>query len=729
MVQDAIDAGIYPQRISQGSSGSYFCLNSTGAKIAVFKPKNEEPYGHLNPKWTKWFHRNIFPCFFGRSGLIPNSGYLSESMASQLDRQLGLGIVPRTDVVELASPTFHYSRHDLRLASHLQRPRPLVPKAGSFQLFLTGFLDADTFLKRHPWSDAISQPNEPLPSPQNVPRIRVSEITPLLVSPATISGSGCFGNAESNLQASQEELPQHCLNSSPVDSALGDSLGQLPHDDLVSRDSASFLGSQGRSISNTEPRRCHQLSNGRILPTSDRREHPSRHRWVWTPHLRRQFRLQLEKLVVLDFLMRNTDRGPENWMIKYCPGCPVPAIAQPTVRNSYSHCQDPQYCLPHFHIGAIDNGLAFPFKHPDEWRSYPYAWLSLPHSLIAPPFSTSIRAYILPRLTSSDWWHQTITSLRDLVRIDPGFNQEMFAKQVAVIKGQAWNLVHTLRDPTAGPLELVDMSPVLVREYDIVDAKQKQLLFLWWWNRQINRAWQPDILHTSNNVLVGSSHVSHVDQGWTEPLSTKSVPPLGKIRRVREQHSVPNLRSVALSSSRNGKRRGSPRRIDIAGFVVQEESPAMRSSLTSSYCSTPPGNVVTNHTVSNDYQTLRPRSASLPRGFTPPNIQTTLSHDFSLPKVASAATNSSPNLNPNANSGESTDQELQSLSDSSFLPDLPPPPVLTRFNSAPLHYNNSPVALPLSNHALAQYNQWAPKTRFVVEKVEPWPMRPCFTFC
>lgn len=27
--------------------------------IGVFKPKSEEPYGHLNPKWTKYFHKVV----------------------------------------------------------------------------------------------------------------------------------------------------------------------------------------------------------------------------------------------------------------------------------------------------------------------------------------------------------------------------------------------------------------------------------------------------------------------------------------------------------------------------------------------------------------------------------------------------------------------------------------------------------------------------------------------
>uniref|UniRef100_A0A914NVH7 Phosphatidylinositol 4-kinase type 2 n=1 Tax=Meloidogyne incognita TaxID=6306 RepID=A0A914NVH7_MELIC len=68
----AINHEIYPERIAQGSSGSYFVKNLKREKIAVFKPKNEEPYGSLNPKWIKWLHKLFFPCCFGRSCLVPN---------------------------------------------------------------------------------------------------------------------------------------------------------------------------------------------------------------------------------------------------------------------------------------------------------------------------------------------------------------------------------------------------------------------------------------------------------------------------------------------------------------------------------------------------------------------------------------------------------------------------------------------------------------------------------
>jgi hypothetical protein len=73
-VKIAIKEDAQPMRIGQGSSGSYFCRNTEGQILGVFKPKDEEPYGDQNPKWTKWIHRNVFFCCFGRSCLIPNVG-------------------------------------------------------------------------------------------------------------------------------------------------------------------------------------------------------------------------------------------------------------------------------------------------------------------------------------------------------------------------------------------------------------------------------------------------------------------------------------------------------------------------------------------------------------------------------------------------------------------------------------------------------------------------------
>ena len=45
-----------------------------------------------------------------------------------------------------------------------------------------------------------------------------------------------------------------------------------------------------------------------------------------------------------------SDRGNDNWLIKY----------------DKEKADNPEECI---YVAAIDNGLAFPFKHPDEWRA------------------------------------------------------------------------------------------------------------------------------------------------------------------------------------------------------------------------------------------------------------------------------------------------------------------------------------------------------------------------
>lgn len=96
-VKVAIELGVHPKMITQGSSGSYFARNSQGKTVGVFKPKDEEPYATRNPKWTKWIHRNLFPFAFGRACLIPNLSYVSEAAAYLLDTRLQTNIVPYTE--------------------------------------------------------------------------------------------------------------------------------------------------------------------------------------------------------------------------------------------------------------------------------------------------------------------------------------------------------------------------------------------------------------------------------------------------------------------------------------------------------------------------------------------------------------------------------------------------------------------------------------------------------
>lgn len=259
--------------------------------------------------------------------LIPNLSYVSEAAAYVLDAQLRTHLVPYTDVVYLSSKSFHYPFWDRYNFSRKNKTLPSKP--GSFQVFLKGFKDANIFLREHPWPDQY------------------------------LSG---FRTTDPHRKR-KRRWADNCRPSS------------APHDDADSDDGHDSLRSQTPGPGN----------------------------FVWTPTLKQSFREELEKLVILDYIMRNTDRGLDNWMIKVDweteqvsvasepvhlnmdtsdpePGPRPVDLSQrgPTrTRASYpyrverpmdasapaSTAPDPKITL-----GAIDNSLSWPWKHPDAWR-------------------------------------------------------------------------------------------------------------------------------------------------------------------------------------------------------------------------------------------------------------------------------------------------------------------------------------------------------------------------
>lgn len=109
-----------------------------------------------------------------------------------------------------------------------------------------------------------------------------------------------------------------------------------------------------------------------------------------------KFQLQFERLVILDYIIRNTDRGNDNWLIKYQqPSVLNQQNGTGQLSNSIARVEMTETTdwnlvqLPEISIAAIDNGLAFPFKHPDSWRAYPYHWAWLPQA--KKPFSNDTR--------------------------------------------------------------------------------------------------------------------------------------------------------------------------------------------------------------------------------------------------------------------------------------------------------------------------------------------------
>lgn len=307
-VRTAIELGTHPKLISQGSSGSYFARNPDGKVVGVFKPKDEEPYASRNPKWTKWIHRNLFPFAFGRACLIPNLSYVSEAAAYVLDTQLRTNIVPYTEVVGLSSKSFYYDFWERR--AYYRKKKPLPEKLGSFQVFLKGYKDATLFLKEHPWPD---QHNTALRDPHG--------------------------------RRKKRRWTEDCRPSGP---ASDDEDDDRP-------------------------------------PTADETQI---RRGFWTERLQESFREQLENLVILDYIMRNTDRGLDNWMIRIdrqkeeaivVAEAPKNGRANGSTSDPYlrqeqmvatSRSGTPANAAPPedeatVSLGAIDNSLSWPWKHPD----------------------------------------------------------------------------------------------------------------------------------------------------------------------------------------------------------------------------------------------------------------------------------------------------------------------------------------------------------------------------
>lgn len=254
-------------------------------------------------------------------------------------------MVPYTDVVYLSSKSFHYPFWDRYNFSRKKKALPAKP--GSFQVFLKGFKDANVFLREHPWPDQY------------------------------LSG---FRTNDPHRKRKKRWADSCRPSSSREDDAESD-------DD---------------SEDTPQP----------LTPGPDN--------FVWTPTLKQTFREELEKLVILDYIMRNTDRGLDNWMIKVdwetqkvsIASDPVHLNMEPLAeeadegprpvdlsqagptktRASYPYrTQKPMDAStspqpvsePKITIGAIDNSLSWPWKHPDAWRRLvKIAFLTLPSAVL-----------------------------------------------------------------------------------------------------------------------------------------------------------------------------------------------------------------------------------------------------------------------------------------------------------------------------------------------------------
>jgi hypothetical protein len=139
----ALALGLKPEFIIEGSGGTYYLHDSRKAKIAVFKPADEEPYAENNPRG---YLQQPGQAMFLREGVVPGEACIREVAAFMLDHG-GFSGVPMTTLVEASHPCFHTNGARLTVAeggasigahsiSTSTATSSLVKKAGSFQEFV-----------------------------------------------------------------------------------------------------------------------------------------------------------------------------------------------------------------------------------------------------------------------------------------------------------------------------------------------------------------------------------------------------------------------------------------------------------------------------------------------------------------------------------------------------------------------------------------------------------------
>lgn len=173
----------------------------------------------------------------------------------------------------------------------------------------------------------------------------------------------------------------------------------------------------------------------------------------------KDFLIQFQKLVCLDYIIRNTDRGNDNWLIKYERTPEVDRQVEGEEGGDWDYVDPPK-----IYVAAIDNGLAFPFKHPDSWRAYPFYWAWLTQA--KEPFMDEISDFVLPQIADMNFVQDLTEDLYLLFREDKGFDKSLFERQMSVLRGQILNLTQALRDKKS-PLQLVQMPVVTVERKKI----------------------------------------------------------------------------------------------------------------------------------------------------------------------------------------------------------------------------------------------------------------------
>ncbi|CAJ0590380.1 unnamed protein product [Cylicocyclus nassatus] len=150
----------------------------------------------------------------------------------------------------------------------------------------------------------------------------------------------------------------------------------------------------------------------------------------------KRFKYLFQKMIVLDYIIRNTDRHMDNLLIRHVPGKVI-------------------------ELAAIDNGLAFPVKHPEcvsRFRTFPFRWTT--YRWAQQPWDENLREHLLASITP-EFLHELCHELKILFRHRHINSRYLVFSQMRVVRGQVWNLHECLaRNEPPAALQLKE--PILV---------------------------------------------------------------------------------------------------------------------------------------------------------------------------------------------------------------------------------------------------------------------------
>lgn len=149
----------------------------------------------------------------------------------------------------------------------------------------------------------------------------------------------------------------------------------------------------------------------------------------------------------------------------------------------------------------------------------------MPDALVNRPFSEATRKQFLPILSDPLWWRDTVREMRALFELDDDFDEKMFQKQMAVLKGQGYNIIRTLKDPAAGPIDLVAMQRVVINQEEVLIEYDDRIL-------------QSRGLHLQTPASNPPTSSSAMDISDALPANSTKSQRLRGSRRLRTQRST-----------------------------------------------------------------------------------------------------------------------------------------------------------------------------------------------